>query len=66
MLLLNQMGSKLAMRSGIGFKTCYALRNWVQNLLCAQEMSRVWTIYVKKMVGSGSEFGGVRVWRAEP
>ena len=38
MLLLNQMGSKLAMRSGIGFKTCYALRNWVQNLICAQEL----------------------------
>ena len=26
MLLLNQVGSKLAMRSGNGFKTCYAIR----------------------------------------
>ena len=26
MLILNQMGSKLAMRSGNGFKCCYALR----------------------------------------
>ena len=26
MFLLNQMGSKLAIRSGNGFKTCYTLR----------------------------------------
>ena len=31
-----------------------------------QEPSRGWTIYVKIMLGSGSELGGVRVWRAGP
>ena len=31
-----------------------------------QEPSRGWTIYVKIMLGSGSELGGVRVCRAGP
>ena len=32
-----------------------------------QEPSRGWTIYVKIMLGSGSDLGGVvRVWRAGP
>ena len=31
-----------------------------------QEPSRGWTIYVKIMLGSGSELGGVLVWRAGP
>ena len=31
-----------------------------------QEPSRGWTIYVKIMLGSGSELGGVRVWPASP
>ena len=31
-----------------------------------QEPSRGWTIYVKIILGSGSELGGVRVWRARP
>ena len=50
MLLLNQKGSKLAMLSG----------KWVQ------ETSHGWTINVEKILCSGSEFGGVRVWRAGP
>ena len=31
-----------------------------------QEPSRGWTIYVKIMLGSGSELGGVRMWRSGP
>ena len=31
-----------------------------------QETSRGWTIKVGKIWGSGSEFGGVRVWRVGP
>ena len=31
-----------------------------------QEQSHGWTIYVKIMLGLGSELGGVRVWRAGP
>ena len=37
-----------------------SLGKWVE------EPSRGWTIYVKKMLGSGSELGGVRVRRAGP
>ena len=29
-----------------------------------QEPSRYWKIYIKIILGSGSELGGVRVWRA--
>ena len=61
MLLLNQMGSKLAERSV----------KWVQNLPCAQEnrfRKRVagGQYTLEKMIGSGSEFGVVRMWRAGP
>ena len=50
MLLLNQKGSKLAMRSG----------KKVQETRCDCN------IYVEKKIGSGSELSGVRVWRAGP
>ena len=59
MLLLNQMGSKLAIRLRNGSKTCYALSGkWVQ------KTNRGQTIYARKMLGSGSEFGGISLWRA--
>ena len=35
-------------------------------MLRVQEPSRGWTIYVKIILGSGSELGGVSVWRAGP
>ena len=59
MLPLNQMGSKLAMLSGNGFKTCYAPRRMGSGIELRRNNIR-W----KKVLGSGSELGGVRVWRA--
>ena len=38
----------------------------MQTRKLVQEPSRGWTIYVKIMLGLGSELGGVRVWQAGP